>query len=329
MCVAYVKYEWHSVSRSVCGGRERGASTALAWAPCQSHRVLRCVCGLTRLCVCHDLFTCVTWLIPIRAPCMTRSCVWHDSFMRVTWLVHMCDLTHSYVWYDSFICVPWLVYMCDMSRSHVWHDSFVYVTWLAALACALHKSHGMLRCVCDMTHLFVCHDSFTFVTWLVYMCDMTSFVWRDSQHMRERAANLMACSRVYVKWLMCVCAMTHSRVWHDSIICVTRLVYTCDMTCSCVWRDSFICVTWLIHDVTRRLIHMCDMTHSWLIHMCDMTHSWLIYMCDMTHDVTRSTAWAPRQSHCMLRCVYYMTRLCVCHDLFICVTWLIPPRTTI
>ena len=93
--------------------------------------------------------------------------------------------------------------------------------------------------------------------------------------------------------------------------CVTWLIHMCDMTHSYVWHDSFICVTWLIH--------VCYMTHlvretvvtrvTWLNHLCDMTHSyewhdsficvtWLIHMCDMTH-------------------------LYVWHDLFKCVTWLI------
>jgi len=77
-------------------------------------------------------------------------------------------------------------------------------------------------------------------------------------------------------------------IW--AIASVTWLIHMCDMTQSYVWHDSFTCVTWLIH--------ICDMTH----HMCDMTHShvcqdwcnlrrdsfiyvtWLIYMCDMAHS---------------------------------------------
>jgi len=95
-----------------------------------------------------------------------------------------------------------------------------------------------------------------------------------------------------VTWLIHVCDMTHSCVWHDSFMCVTWPIHLCDMTHSCVWHDSFIRVPWLIH--------MCDMTYShvwhdssicvtWLIHMCDMTHpsvwhvTWLFFMWDMTH----------------------------------------------
>jgi len=350
MCVVYVTYQWHSVSRTVCGGRERGASTALASAPCQSHRMLRCVCDLTRLCVCRDLFTCVTWLIPMRALCMTRSCVWHDgtyvwhsqslsvsscvchdSFICVTWVVHMCDMTRSYMWHDqqhlharfanlmacSAVCVTWLICVCAMTHSHLWRDSLTFVTWrhvcdvtrstcVSAPPISWHAHVCMWNhsCVCvpwrihrcDMTRSYVWHDSFLRVTWLVYVFGVTHYVWHDS----------------FMTWLA------------DSFICVTWLIH-----------DSFICVTWLIHDsfiCVTWLIHVSFICVTWLIHdsfMCDMTHSWLIYMCDMNHDVTRSTAWAPRQSHCMLRCVYYVTRLCVCRDLFICVTWLIPPRTTI
>jgi len=90
--------------------------------------------------------------------------------------------------------------------------------------------------------------------------------------------------------------VTHLYMWHDSFICVTWLIHMCDMTHSYVWHvthlymwhDSFICVTWLIHMCDMWRIPTCDMTHSYaghdsFIHMslmtcvsCDKTHS---YMC--------------------------------------------------
>jgi len=76
-------------------------------------------------------------------------------------------------------------------------------------------------------------DSFICVTWLIRMCDMThSYVWHDS----------FTC----VTWLIHMCDMTHSYVRHDTLICVTWHTHMCDMTHSYVWHDSFICVTWLI-----------------------------------------------------------------------------------
>jgi len=54
----------------------------------------------------------------------------------------------------------------------------------------------------------------------------------------------------------------HSYVGHDSITCVTWLIYTCGMTHSdgmqAEMRTLFICVTWLIH--------ICNMTHLNLCH---------------------------------------------------------------
>jgi len=79
-------------------------------------------------------------------------------------------------------------------------------------------------------------------------------------------------------------------MWRDSFICETWLIHMCDMTHSYVWHDSFICETWLIH--------MCDMTHSYVWHDSFICVTWLIHMWDMTHS-------------------------CVWHDSFICETWLI------
>jgi len=73
---------------------------------------------------------------------------------------------------------------------------------------------------------------------------------------------------------------------------------------------------------------MCDMTHSyvwhdssivrhWLIHMWDMTHS---YMCDMTHSyVWHDSSIGATLTHSYVR---HDSFICVRHDSFICVTWL-------
>jgi len=92
--------------------------------------------ALHSVCVRH---LCVTWLI--RMGDMTHSwrhyilyvwgiCVWHDSFVWVTWLIHegitfcvceasVCDMTHSYGWHDSFmkalhsVCVRHVVLLME------------------------------------------------------------------------------------------------------------------------------------------------------------------------------------------------------------------------
>ena len=73
---------------------------------------------------------------------MTHLCVWHDAFMCVTWLIHVCDMTHLRITISNQGAftrahVPWLVHMYDMkysnvhmcpvTHSYVWHDSFTCV----------------------------------------------------------------------------------------------------------------------------------------------------------------------------------------------------------
>ena len=104
-----------------------------------------------------------------------------------------------------------------------------------------------------------------------------------------------------------------------------------------MWRDLFICVTWLVH--------MCDMTRSYVfhneftIHMCAL---YLVHMCDMTrlrawHDsfISATTHFISQLlivRYCQLctntPCVTWlihtcdMTRSCMWHVSFICVTWI-------
>ena len=90
-------------------------------------------------------------------------------------------------------------------------------------------------------------------------------------------------------WLVHMCDVTHSYVWHDAFICVTWLIHMCDMTPSYVWHDSLICATWLIH--------MCDITHSYVWHDSFMCVTRPIHMCDMTHSYVWHDVWHVRQMH--------------------------------
>jgi len=84
--------------------------------------------------------------------------------------------------------------------------------------------------------------------------------------------------------------MTHSYVWHDSFLHLTRLIVTSDMTHWYEWHDSFKWVTWLILT--------CGMTQSYVWHNSCLCVTWLFIMCGMIHP-------------------------CVWHDSSLCVTWLI------
>ena len=164
-------------------------------------------------------------------------------------------------------------------------------------------------------------------------------------------------------------------MWHDSFICVTWLIHMCDMTHSYVWHDSFIyvwhdsfiCVTWLIHIHTSKpsleqfhrmlrvrshgtyawvTAHMNESWHIWLSHINASCHIWMsrtskpsleqfhrkLRVCrhDMSHTHPSRThgsqSWGlpllriPRTS-CTCVCVTWL--IDVQHDTLICVTWLI------
>ena len=89
----------------------------------------------------------------------------------------------------------------------------------------IHMSHSCIH-MCDTTRTYEC----ICVTW---WCDVTG--------------TCPVFSFICVTWLICMCAVTHLDVWHDSFIRVTWLLHMCDMTHSYVWHDSFIYVTWLIY----------------------------------------------------------------------------------
>jgi len=170
-------------------------------------------------------------------------------------------------------------YIYDMTHScltcliHTWHDSFMCVTW------PIHMWHDSFICDQDECDSFICNMIHSYANHVPYewvkshtrpagrMCDYT---WHDS--------------------FMCVTRIIH--MWHDSFIfdmipshpgrmcdltysyvCVTWLICMFDEIHSYAGRDSFTCVTWLIH--------MHDVTHSHGGHDFFKSVTWLTHMRDM------------------------------------------------
>jgi len=145
--------------------------------------------------------------------------------------------------------------------------------------------------MCDMTHSYshttpnvrsMCTpDKVECLSWLVYMCDMiysyawhVAFIYRIHYHC-VTAMHVTGHIWIYVSWLIHVCDIPYSYgqhksfifvLWHDFFLqsCTTWLILTlCAVQISNVWHDLFICVT-------KSFIRV-----PWLIHMCDMTHSFV------------------------------------------------------
>jgi len=157
----------------------------------------------------------------------------------------------------------------------------------------------------------------------MYMHVYTIFATQMAEDLNLRLS-VLRCEVIHT-----MCVVTHLYVRHDSFKCVTRLVNILSM--SSVFRcDLFICVPWIIHmrDITHSYVwHESFICVTWLIHMCSTTHSyvwhdaftcatWLIHVFDMTY---------PHVHHASFTCVTWpihmcdMTRSNVCYDSFICV----------
>ena len=150
--------------------------------------------------------------------------------LRETRPISRCDWAYSYVWRDSLL-IP-------MTYFYAWYPS-----------CLID--------ICDMAHLYLWCDSFWRVTWLNDSCDMT--------HSQGDMIPLYVWCMYDFTSVFHMCDTTLTYVWHDPLLCVTRLYYIRDMTHYYVSHDSITYVTWPIV--------MCNTTHSQSPnHTRDMTH---------------------------------------------------------
>jgi len=302
------------------------------------HNLFICVprpCGVTYSYVWHGFSSACMAAQPV----WYKMYVWYNLFICVPHPIHTCDMTHTRAKYgvprwsrgDGWVmshmttasesCHTFFVHTCDMThskshmiRSYVWHDSVtqdslapVTHTW-SEWVMPRHVTLAFVSCihVTWLTHSGLtrsCHTYLERVTWLTHMGLTHMGLTRSCHTYLERVSRVTSCH-----------IMSHSRlsrayVWHqahcDALICVTRLIHMCemkwlihmcDMTHSYVWHDLYIRVMWLTHSD-----HMCDMTCRALA-MCDMTHS------HGTHSLLSHIAGASESchvtSHSLLSCAY-------------------------
>ena len=250
---------------------------------------LICMCDMAHLYVWHDLFKCLTRRNHVCVTWLLVCVIW--LLVCVTRLIHVCDVTHLYVWHAAFICmtwlihvrVTWLIYVSGMTPSYTCVCCFVFSNrYWGIVRFFWERAKGHARTV--ENRLYSAKETYNFmaptnrshpihqlnmwthflalfppsVTWLIHVCDMThSRVWHDSFLCVTWTTRDRVCL-LCVTWLIRVCPgdMTHLCLLQDSFMSVTWLIYMCDKTDSCVWQDSFIRVTWLIHT--------CDTTHSYV-----------------------------------------------------------------
>jgi len=93
-----------------------------------------------------------------------------------------------------------------------------------------------------------------------------------------------------VTWLIRMCDMTQSYVWHDSFVCVTWLIRMRDMTHSYVWHrheseistETSICCNSNERPCLQQVRER-DMSHIWMSHVAYINVSCCIYEWVMSH----------------------------------------------
>jgi len=161
-----------------------------------------------------------------------------------------------------------------MTRSHVCHDWFIRVTWLNHMR--------------DMTYLYMCHVSFT------------------DCYCYSRSLVIFTC----VTWLVYICAMIRSYVWHDLFIRVTWLIHLCDMTYLYMCHDSFTdCCCY-----SRSLLNFAVAHCNTLQHIATQCNT-------LQHTATHSRSLLNFVYMTWPIHMFFTTRLSVWHDLFIRVSW--------
>ena len=81
---------------------------------------------------------------------------------------------------------------------------------------------------------------------------------------------------ISVTWLIRMCVMPESYVWHDSFICVPWLIRVRGTYLSHMQCDSFVHAAWFIQICEIPHLHLCLDSSIWvtrLIHMCDIPDS--------------------------------------------------------
>ena len=181
----------------------------------------------------------------------------------------MCDMTHLYVWHDAFICVTWRIDMCDMTHWYVWHDALICVTWridMCDMPHDVYERHDSCAWWCiHVSHWYLWRDVLICVTWRIHMCDTTHGVYERNDSCACDVILHTCFHRTHAWWNSCAWWYTQVSRWHvwrDALICVTLRVDIWHMADSCVWHDSQICVMRLmcIDDTFMCLVDMCDMT---------------------------------------------------------------------
>jgi len=246
---------------------------------------------------------------------------------RYVWMMHV-----TYKWVTSHMkwpCRTWLrLAKYEYVTSHIWMGHVTHINGSCYTCdCVLPNTNTLRHTTKRMQampnvshHVWMIHITFEWVTshmnvsHHIWMCHIT-YEWvtlhmNKSRHKCNKHGSVYKnvsyhiwMGRVTYEWVTsrifesCTHGIAHSsiasvfiyfltsRATHEWIcmhLYVTRLIHICDITHSYVWHDSCICVPYMWHD---SCIYV-----TWLIHMCDTTHIWMHSNAFIRH-VTHECIW--------------------------------------
>jgi len=214
------------------------------------------MCDMTHWYVWRDTLKCMTWLIHL---CVTRDrqtmgkvLTWHDIHSYL-WSIHICEefifVKHSYLWYIHicgtfmscqviFFSPMWYIWeMIQWYDTDEWsyYSSYVcthitHVSQCVAVCCSVLQCVKVSYVCIHATHSYVSHPCNTTLTYHIThnQTRLKKHKW-VMLHKYEWFANMNEDQFIFVQhdpcacvaWLMCICDMTHTYVWHDAFVCVT------------------------------------------------------------------------------------------------------------
>jgi len=208
--------------------------------------------------------------------------MWHDTFMRVAWHIHICEWPiHMCAMTHSNICVTWLIqiysyitfiHMCALRMWYLRELSSTRKKENEQGVCEVNQNKYVFVCACVRVCVCVCVSVRVYVCLYVCVC-----------------VCVRMCARARAR--VCVCmfvCMSHLYMWHDSFICVARLIYTCGMNHSYVtWHDA------KINSPALQPRPLQWHTYAWVIrHQYD---GWPMAHTKLSHDTqTKSLGLQPR-----------------------------------
>ena len=155
----------------------------------------------------------------------------------------------------------------------VWHHAFIHAMYVCVPCLSVGHATHATHATHETRHAVGrATHTWTCVAWPTDMCDMSHWrVWHDS----------LTC--VTWVWLISVCCMSHSRVWYDSFTYETGGV----MNSPWIYHLCFICVT-----SRSRTCGVCVSANDARVSLDSCTCvTWLSHLCDMTHSRMHQVVW--------------------------------------